>query len=418
MQLTSDQQHGKNVVEQGGCALITGGAGVGKSTLMREITDKNTLLCGPTGASALQIGGVTLSSLFSLPLGVCLPGDEHKPAPKAEKLFAEIDGGVKRIILDEISMVRGDQFSLMDARLRRICKRDIPMGGISLVAVGDFGQLNPVLTQKEAEIYHQTYKSPWAFDTLAWEMANFETVFLNEVIRQEDVKQQRMLQSIRLKDRWWIPAVDRINEISSPRPLDTIWLCAYNKTVNAINSTRFREHQGVAKTYTAKNKGFKPHEVPVEMNLQLKEGCRVLIKANDPNGCYINGTQGIVIGMEDAGVYVKTDTGREIFVESFEWSKFDYIPGLSGIERKKVASYKQIPIRLGYSISIHGSQGCTLDSANIDFGRQAFSAGMAYVALSRVKDLRKVYIQNGLQYADIIVDPAVQAFYKTLQENQ
>lgn len=413
MTLTAGQEKAKQLVEQGNNVYVGGAGGTGKSFLMREITDNNTLLCAPTGAAALQIGGMTTSSLFGLPIGVCLDSDRFKPARKAEELFA--NGLVKRIILDEGSMCRADQFSLIDAKLRNITKKDQPFGGVQMVIVGDLYQLPPIVAKPEMKVFKSLYKSPWLFNTMTWDMAEIKTVALTEVLRQEDEKQVRILQSIRAKDQYWGAAVDRINEISLQRPIDAVWLCSYNNTVEMLNKSRYNEIQAKEVVITGVNKGFKPHELPVDLQLRLKKGCRVLIKANCKDGTYVNGTQGFVEDFIDENVIVKTVNGDSVVVSPFEWTKYEYVAGMHGMERKKVASFKQVPIKLGYAISIHSSQGSTLDSANIDLGRGAFSAGQTYVALSRVKDLTKMYIQGGIQYSDIIVDPEVKQFYESLE---
>lgn len=411
---TEGQQKALYVVKSGGNLLLTGPGGSGKSHFINEIKDEHTVLIGPSGISAVNIGGMTAASLFALPLGCVLPSDHYKSAPKAEKLFA--NSSVKRLVIDEAGMLRSDQFSLIDSRLRKITRNDSPWGGLQVILVSDLWQLAPIVAKSEQDIFWKHNQSAWFFDTLAFESGNFETVVLNEILRQTDERQQRILQSIRVQDQWWTQAVDRVNEITSPKPIDAVWLCSYNKQVISINQTRYRELGGTEKIYRGKNKGFRPHELPVDAEIRLKEGTRVLIKANAQDGSYQNGSAGIVESMEDKCVWVKKDDGDIVCVEPFEWTKYSYVMGLGGMERKKEASFTALPIKQGYAISIHASQGMSIDKGNIDLGRGAFSEGQLYVSLSRFRDLTQVYIQGGVNYNDVIVSKDVKRYYKSLEE--
>lgn len=411
---TNDQLKAYEQIKAGENTALLSAGGCGKSWLINQIKDETCILAAPTGIASLNIGGTTLHSLFNLPVGVAVDGDYNKTARKADAIFRSQQ--IKTLIIDEISQTRADQFNLIDQRLRKITKVDAPFGNVQVVLVGDPFQISPFISEGEEEVYWKHHKSLWFFNTAAYEMGNFKPAILNEVVRQSDKRQQRILQSVRLKDKWWGEAVQAINDLSSPRPLDAIWLCSYNKQAELINKSRYREVQGKERTYTATNKGFRPHKVPVEAKLTLKVGTKVVIKANAQDGSYQNGTQGVVVELDDKVVWVEKEDGDVVGVESFCWERIEYVQGLTGIERKPVATYTQLPLKLGYGISTHAAQGMTLEKANINFGSSAFASGQAYVALSRVKDLTNMFIQNGLNYHDIIVDPEVQRFYKSLEE--
>lgn len=405
---------GMFVARRKGSVFITGNCG--KSVLVRNIMDKYTVLAAPTGIAAVNIGGATLHSLFGLPLSVVLQSDYmQQPTKRLKELFG--GNACKRIVIDEISMVRSDMLDLIDHRLKQVKGNGKPFGGIQMILVGDFFQLSPIVNYKEKKLFFSKYKSPYCFTAKSWLELNPEIVMLTEVMRQDDAKQIALLNSIRTKDKHHVRAVKVINEISSTtRREEAVTLCSLKKDVEIINNYRYSRVKGKEYSYQAYSKGkFAKGDQPVPENLRFKEGVHVVIVANNPEEGFYNGEQGVIIALSALDVTVRKTNGEEVIIEPFEWKKNDFDVASGKLTRIEVGSYTQIPLLVGYSISTHRAQGMTLPEYNLDLGsRGAFAHGQAYVALSRAKDLTKVHMSLPLKQRDIIVEQEVLDFYQSL----
>ena len=391
----------------------------GKSYTIKQITNNQTVLLAPTGIAALNIGGTTCHSTIGLPFGYPVAADWTKISAKARKLFGA-NGNVKRIILDEVSMVSAVQLDIINKKLQIIRNNKLPFGGIQMVVVGDMNQLSPVITNQEAKYFYKEYDTPYAFGAKCWD---FVVAELTEVKRQGDKRQVNMLNAIRTGSEHAAKALYAIQKEAKTYNYteDTLHLCVFKEDAGHINRFWFDQVEGKPRTYFAKTSGdrrAKWSDVPVPEVLDLKVGCKVVCAANDLEGQYVNGSKGTVIGFGPNFVRVRLDDETEVIVEEFTWEKFSYSKGLGGLTKTPIATFTQVPLRLGYAITAHSSQGVTLDSAAVHIGRGTFSAGQLYVMLSRVTDLRNLSFVEPIHSKNIIVSEEVQKFYANVKEEE
>lgn len=419
MNLNEKQSYAVEVATNGDNLFISGPGGVGKTTTVHTIekTDPNTVIACPTGIAALNAGGATIHSTFGLSIGYLNKTARGRVSKVAESLFAS--DVVKRIILDEISMVRADTYCAIDAQLRAIKGNRKPFGGLQIIHSGDFYQIPPVLNDKshEAQLFREEFGDGlFAFDTVPWEKANTQTVELTEIMRQSDPTFRFALNSIRTKDEHYIRSLNFLNVIGRRnRDMyaddDVLVLCTTNKDADAINQDRYLDITGPEKWYNAKVEG-KVTTFPAERDLALKVGCQVLICANNKEIGYVNGMRGVVTHMALESIRVETNTGESFDVKKNEWIEHEYDIVNGELTKLEVGKFTQFPLKLGWAVTIHKSQGMTLDKAAIYTGRGCFASGQLYVGLSRLRSLDGLIILQDLHPSEVIVDPRVVEFYR------
>lgn len=397
------------------CMLAQGGCG--KSYTLDHLPEDQFIKCAPTGIAALNIGGVTAHKLFGLPVGKVKDEDYFSISRLGEKLFS---GQTPfKIIIDEAGMLRADYLDMIDSKLRTLRRNTLPFGGVPVVLSGDFYQLEPIVDKANSRGFYRKYNSPFCFESEAF---CFETIELTRVYRQSNPEQVEILDNIRRNTRYAEECLDELYKGSceySPTET-TLHLCSYKKDAERINNKWYKKVNSKEKTYYSYTEGYewKDSEKIVPDIARFKIGCRVLIKANDKEGEYVNGDKGVVVDLLDTGVIVKLDNGGEVIVTPFKWDKYTYENKNGKLEKVVESSYTQIPLLLGYGISIHNAQGMTLDDVAIDFGRGCFSHGQAYVALSRITDLNNISFVKPPSINDIIVNKEVDRFYKRLRRGQ
>lgn len=418
-----------DAVLSGQNVYIGGLGGVGKSFLLnsiRQYLGDRAVFLAPTGIAALNIRGSTLHSTFSLPLGVCTTNHQNKVSSKTQALFE--DDVVKTIVIDEISMVRADVLACIDNKLRLIKRKNIPFGGIQIVVVGDFGQLSPVVKNygNEANVFFNNFDSPYCFTTDTWSASNFININLTEVIRQSDEELIGHLQKIHSRSEGFRDSIEYFNDNClldnklrrgvDPDELEEMatFLTTTNKSANAINEDNYESLEGEEEIYHGRVFGdFR--EEPAPKVLKLKIGTKVMITANDET--YHNGEIGYVSEMGRDYIDVMVDENNTHRVKPFTWINNEYRRASNGgliLEEK--GKYTQFPIKHGYALTIHKSQGCTLDNAIIHIPK-AFCHGQTYVALSRVKTLEGITLIEKLAPSDVIFDKEVADFYSGKYNN-
>lgn len=418
LKLNQRQEYAYRRVLAGANCFISGPGGVGKSVLINHIREHfgdETVFLAPTGIAAINITGATVHRVFRFPLGVLTQFQRTNIADKAKAVF-EQSAGVKRIVIDEISMVRADLFVAIDQQLRKIRRVNKPFGGIQVVVVGDFFQLSPVLNKNgsEFETFNKEFHSEFAFDTDTWTEAAFETIELTDIMRQNDKPFIDALNSIRVKDSNYAKSLNFLNQLAMANENvndDTIFLCATNKAADTINQHNFDELEGETRTYVGSKWGsFKGCLVPE--TIELKIGCKVLICANGED--YVNGHVGYVQSMHENVIFVELQGPDKqiVGVKKHNWEELDYEAGGGGVKPKAVGGFTQFPLKLGYAITVHKSQGLSLDNAIIYNGTGFFCPGQAYVGLSRLRSLAGLGMIQPLDLSDIMVDSRVVGFYE------
>lgn len=417
MQLNTKQTHAFNQIMLGHNIFISGPGGVGKSVLVGKIRDQcgdDTVFLAPTGIAAQNIKGSTIHRTFRLRLGYLDQAQRNNVNDKVKELFS--DDSIKRIVIDEISMVRADTFMAVDAALRRAKRKNKPFGGLQVIVVGDFFQLSPVLNTNstEGEYFLKEFDSPFAFDTEAWRGAGFQTIELDEIMRQSDAKFINALNSIRTRDDKFEESLEFLNQQGMEKDdlaEDTLFLCSTNREAETVNKHNYDDLPGEERIYVGKKKGlFK--DIPVPECLSLKVGAKVLVCANCPEQSYFNGQTGHVMKMFNDSISVELETGETVLIKEFKWTEYEYFNGPDGMGIKPVADYQQFPLKLGYACTVHKSQGLSLSQAALYTGNGFFAHGQGYVAFSRLRSLAGLYVLKEIARKDIIVDRRVTEFYE------
>ena len=397
--------------------FVTGRAGTGKSTLLNHLswnTDKQVVICAPTGVAALNVGGQTIHSLFRLPIGVIA---DHKIEQTAElrKLLNTID----TLVIDEVSMVNADLVDAVDRSLRQARQKPgESFGGVQVVLFGDPYQLAPVPGDADERAYFtDQYRSMWFFDAKVWDEADLRIFELTTIHRQHEGEFKYLLNGVR-HGQVTAEMAGRLNSVGArPAPTDgAITLATRNDTVTRINALELGRLKGKAKTAQAEVSGdFAGRGFPADESLDLKVGARVMFLRNDTgNGeggqRWVNGTVGTVTKISST-VFVEVD-GEEHEVQPAIWEKFKYTysPATKQLRKDIVAEFTQFPLRLAWAVTIHKSQGKTYDRAIVDLGPRSFAPGQTYVALSRISTLDGLYMTRPLRPSDIIVDENVVRF--------
>lgn len=403
--------------------LITGKAGTGKSTLLREFvskTKKNVLVLAPTGIAAVNAGGQTIHSAFLFPLRPLVPDDEeiklfNKNTPRGKVLM-----NVDTIIIDEVSMLRADLIDGIDQSLRlNLRQPDKPFGGKQLVMIGDPFQLEPVVTSTELEkyMYGQYYDSAYFFSARVFKEYFVHCLELKKVYRQNDTHFIALLDKIR-KNHLEADDLEELNHRFNPRYSFkgddyTIALCTLNARASSINDMQLVRISAPETRYKATIEGdINLKHMPADEDLFLRPGAQVVFIKNNSEGHWVNGTIAKVLECKPDVVVVEMSNGetREVFPE--KWENVDYVwdRGINKIERRVKGTFIQMPFKLAWAMTIHKSQGLTFDKVVVDLTGGTFSHGQLYVALSRCRTLEGITLTQRIRYEDIIVDQRVVDF--------
>lgn len=404
--------------------FLTGKAGTGKTTFLRDITrhtKKKHIVLAPTGVAAVNAGAMTIHSFFQFGLGAYVPG---VVAPQTGYLIrkAKLDliRNLDLIIIDEISMVRADLLDHIDAELRRIRRSYLPFGGVQLLMIGDLQQLPPIAHGEEEMILRQHYKSLYFFDCKALQNLEYSCIELKNVYRQNDSHFVDILNRARI-GRLTPEDIDELNTRYQPRfmprPEDNyIRLVTHNRMVQNVNEGEMTKLDGDEYAFDAKVTGTFPAEsFPTAEQLVLKKGAQVMFIKNDPDKRFINGTLGEVCYLWKDKIKVRiADTGVTIDVEPMEWENIRYQLEETDktVKSTTIGKFRQYPVRPAWAITIHKSQGLTFDRAIID-ARAAFSPGQAYVALSRCRSLEGIVLSSPLRASAFMTDTTIDDFLQS-----
>lgn len=417
------------VESTGRSIFLTGKAGTGKTTFLKTIMEhsrKRPIVVAPTGVAAINAGGVTIHSFFQLPFSPYVPGAKVESKFDFGKEKRKIIASSDLLIIDEISMVRADLLDAIDAVLRRFREHGQPFGGMQLLMIGDLAQLTPVVTLEDERILKPYYDTPYFFGSKALQQIDYVTIQLTHVYRQQDESFIALLNEIREGH----PSTEALSKLNSrcqptfiPRPEEPyIRLTTHNNLASFYNESELQKLPGRSYQYRAEVKGtFPEYSYPTAETLVLKEGAQVMFVKNDPSGehLYYNGRIGRVMEASEKRltVYCEGDANA-IEVEPLEWENTRYTLNeqTREIESEVQGTFKQLPLRLAWAITIHKSQGLTFDRAIID-ANQSFAPGQVYVALSRCRTLEGLVLASPLDARAVINDERVDS-YISQQEYQ
>ncbi|MCM1518255.1 MAG: AAA family ATPase [Pseudoflavonifractor sp.] len=407
--------------------FLTGKAGTGKSTFLKYIcanTRKRYVVLAPTGIAAVNVGGVTMHSFFRIPFKPLLPDDPEfavsrlRSRLKYPKNLVKLIRNLDLIIIDEISMVRADIIDFMD-KVLRVYSGNMrePFGGKQLLLVGDIFQLEPVVTADMRDFLRKYYPNSYFFSARAFGEVNIVAVELKKVYRQSDDSFIGILDRVRenqVTDRDLGCLNDRV-AMSDDNQSDRIvmTLATTRDKVDFINEKRLGDLDTPEVSYVGSVSGeFPANSLPTAMELVLKVGAQVVFIKNDPDRRWVNGTLGKVTCARRNVIEVELENGDLHVVDPVIWEnvKYEYDEKSKKVIEKVIGAFKQYPLRLAWALTVHKSQGLTFGNVVIDMGRGAFSAGQAYVALSRCRSLEGLSLRSPLSRRDIFVNPAVTEF--------
>jgi ATP-dependent exoDNAse (exonuclease V) alpha subunit len=401
-----------------GHLFVTGRAGTGKSTLLRclrEMVEQPMVVLAPTGLAAVNVGGQTIHSFFGLPPRLIRPDDIRRSR----------NVGVMRrlalVVVDEVSMVRSDLMWAIDQSLRvnRGRPRE-PFGGVRLVLFGDLHQLPPVVQEAEVAAHlESTHGGPFFFSVSSLgEAAGTRLLELTEPFRQKDQALLEVLNRIRegeASERELAVLNARVSPVHTLAEGDRyVILTPTNAAASRINLAYLEALPKGPHTYEASITGeFNENAHPTNTTLVLKPGAKVILLRNDPDGRWVNGTIARIKRLEPKRVWIEID-GREHEVEPAAWEnrRYAYDQAAQTIVETVAGTFRQFPLRLAWALTIHKSQGLTLDKVYIDLGRGTFAHGQAYVALSRCRTLEGLALARVLRPSDILFDRAALGYRK------
>lgn len=397
-----NQARALDILKTGANVFLTGEPGAGKTYVINqyiawlEACDLSVAVTASTGIAATHIGGMTIHSWSGAGARDTLTQYDLDQIVGREATVKRVKRA-KVLVIDEISMLDGKLLDMVDVICRTIRQRKDAFGGLQVIFVGDFFQLPPVTRQGDMMRY--------AFESRAWLEARPLVCYLTEQHRQEDELLLSLLSSIRRneieEDHYTL-----LNEQTdiAYEGIEPTRLYTHNADVDSVNAGKLAALPGRARTYSMAGRGSKPLlEVLVKNclspeTLTLKEDAMVMCTKNNFEAGYVNGTLARVIAFDAGGQpIIETTEGRKITVETTTWDVIE--------EGKVRASIEQYPLRLAWAITVHKSQGMSLDAAEVDLSR-AFVYGQGYVALSRVRSLSGLKVL-GMHPNALQVDPKV-----------
>ncbi len=407
------QEDALAILQSGQSVLLTGAAGTGKTYVLREFikrsrTDgKSLAVTATTGLAATHLHGTTVHSWAGI--GVHDSINKHM-LEAIGKTRRELISKADILIIDEISMLHDFRLDMIDEVLRHVREDDSPFGGLQVVLCGDFFQLPPVNRSGSRQGSFVTNSQVWLKNV-------FNVCYLEEQYRQRsDQTYTAILNGIRagVMTRQELEKLKaRADATDDPFTMRTRLLTT-NANVDEVNEDKLDQIEGELHEYDMSSHGPKQYVEQLKKSclapelLRLKIGAQVMCIKNSPDKRYVNGSLGQVIGFEPltSNPIIELSNGREVVMHEETWELMD--------GDKKRASIVQLPLRLAWAITVHKSQGMTLDAARIDLGN-AFVEGMGYVALSRVRGLKHL-ILDGLNNMALRVSPEAKALDQELRK--
>ncbi|EKE11074.1 MAG: hypothetical protein ACD_15C00140G0002 [uncultured bacterium] len=406
------QKTALDILKLGHNVFLTGPAGSGKTYLLNQYIDylkeKNigVAITASTGIAATHMNGQTIHSWSGMGISEALSEEDMTKLTK-KHYHRQKFKKAKVLIIDEVSMLHAHQLDLVDSICKKFKDPFLPFGGLQVILCGDFFQLLPVAKYGR--------KPEFVIQSDSWEEMNPKICYLEEQHRQEDGQMLRILKDIRSRscDEKTLKLILSRENKAIKNSITPTRLFTHNADVDAINNLELRKINEESKIFEMTAAGIDNLIMTLKRGclapetLVLKKGAVVMFVKNNFERGYVNGTLGKVLGFDGMGLpVVKTFSGKEIMVIPEKWSiEEDDVP---------LASITQMPLRLAWAITVHKSQGMTLDAVEMDLSK-AFEYGMGYVALSRARTLEGIKLL-GINKAALEVNPEVYEMDKTLEE--
>jgi uncharacterized protein YpbB len=414
--------------------FLTGKAGTGKTTLLREIiqtTHKNTVVVAPTGIAALNAGGVTIHSMFQLPFGGFIPdnsaphfSDTVKFETKSTLVRHFRMSGLKKsviknmelLIIDEVSMLRADLLDAIDFMMQSVRRKKVPFGGVQVLFIGDLLQLPPVIRDEEWSTLRKYYNGKFFFHSHVIQQNPPLYIELSKIFRQTDDAFISILNNLR-NNQISQEDIKNLNEYVQPNfdlkaNKGYITLTTHNAKADAMNAQALQDLEGKLEIFKPDVVDDFPEKIyPIEQNLQLKIGAQVMFVKNDLSleKRYFNGKMGFIKSLSKEEILVHfPEENKTIEVEKYEWQNIRYKVNemTKEIDEEVLGTFVHYPIKLAWAITVHKSQGLTFDKAALDVS-QVFLPGQAYVALSRLRSLKGLILLSPLRMNGISNDQDV-----------
>jgi hypothetical protein len=420
----------KFVNNTGAPIFLTGKAGTGKTTFLRDLvrkTHKRHVILAPTGIAALHAKGVTIHSQFLFPMGSFLPVREPEGNFTSQygfftqntlarkhplnQLRKNVLKAVDLLVIDEVSMLRADILDAIDYRMRSVKGnyRD-PFGGVQVLMIGDLYQLPPIVRDNEWEILRQFYPSMHFFEAHALRNSGMVYLELDKIFRQQDEEFIRILNHLRDNE----VSADDVQILNSHYKTEAevkelppcIMITTHNYKADQLNQKELDELNITSFFYDAEVEDDFPESLfPLPKTIELREGAQIMFVKNDSSGSseYFNGKLAKVIRLSKTEVIVRMqDSETEFQLRKERWENKKYIINneTKELDEEVVGTFSQFPIKLAWAVTVHKSQGLTFDRAIIDVG-QAFAPGQVYVALSRLRSLEGLVLRSRIS-SDLI----------------
>lgn len=414
--------------------FLTGKAGTGKTTLLREIiqtTHKNTVVVAPTGIAALNAGGVTIHSMFQLPFGGFIPDNSSPQFSESTKFETKATlrrhfkmSGLKKsvirnmelLIIDEVSMLRADLLDAMDYMMQTVRKKNAAFGGVQVLYIGDLLQLPPVIRDEEWRTLKTYYKGKFFFHSHVVQQNPPLYIELSKIFRQTDDTFISVLNNLR-NNQISQQDIQTLNQYVKPdfdlkANKGYITLTTHNNKADSMNAQALEDLEGKLVVYKPEITGDFPDKIfPVEQELKLKIGAQIMFVKNDLSfdKNYFNGKMGIIKSLSSQEILVHfPEENKTIEVEKYEWQNIRYKVDetTKEIEEEVLGTFVHYPIKLAWAITVHKSQGLTFDKAALDVS-QVFLPGQAYVALSRLRSLEGLILLSPLRMNGVSNDQDV-----------
>lgn len=405
--------------------FLTGKAGTGKSVFLKYLKNKilkNAVFLAPTGIASINIGGQTIHSFFKFkhhfnsyklqrPLGL-----EVKDRDKYKK--------IKYLVIDEISMVRADIFDSINTFLQANRNNYGEFfGGVKVILFGDLFQLPPIVNDDDKFLFKKfNYATPYFFSSDIFKQICKKTHYINftHIFRQKDNTFIDVLENIR-NSKFPKEIENTINSRVIKRysdlPEGSMILSTVNKVADQYNKKFLDDLPTKSKVYVADIRDkFNISDYPTKEKLELKVGAQVMFVKNDTQKRFVNGTIGKIKWLSEEHIGVEIN-GIDNYILRETWEKREYVDKKSDeLETVSVGSFTQFPIKYGWAISIHKSQGLTFDNVLIDTANNVFASGQIYVALSRCRTLEGIYLRHKITKDQIFKNNYIEAFLKYIEQ--